>query len=319
MGNGSVCSSAQANDRLHAVSDVTRTFLRDPLLRWGILALCMAVMALYAKALQSLPSAPPDNPSPSSVSWPSAAVPSSVDWEVFRRSAVVPQGVAGELGKRFRLAGTFFSFSEVGGGDENFCKAILDDVQRKEQYLVKEGDSVADAVQVVRIYRDRIVLRRGSQEEELWLSFNAGGGPGGAGSGPQPLGTLASAPALEVNRFGKRVGEARWVLSREELMNYYDELKDDPERIAALYVSMKPEYVDGAISGYVLDMQGENEFFEAAGLRNGDIVRKVNSLQMSSQKRAEYFIGEFAKNRLNAVVLDVERDGQDRKLIYLIR
>lgn len=227
-------------------------------------------------------------------------------------------GSAGELGRRFRLAGTFFSFSEAGGGDENFCKAILDDLERKEQYLVKEGDSVADAVQVVRIYRDRIVLRRGSQEEELWLSFTAGGGPGGA-AGAQPLNAIASAPALEENRFGKRVGEARWVLSREALMSYYDELKDDPERIAALYVSMKPEYMDGAIAGYVLDMQGEKEFFEAAGLRNGDIVRKVNSLQMTNQRRAEYFIGEFAKNRLNAVVLDVERDGRERKLIYLIR
>ena len=103
-------------------------------------------------------------------------------------------------------------------------------------------------------------------------------------------------------------------------MNYYSELMDDPERIAALYVSMKPEYAEGgSIAGYVLDMQGEKEFFEAAGLQNGDIVRKVNSLQMSSQKRAEYFIGEFAKNRLNAVVLDVERGGQNRKLIYLIR
>jgi len=307
-------------NRLHAVNNVAQSLLRRPFFRWGVLALCVAVMAVYAKALQSVPSAPMDARSPATVSWPSTVVPSSVDWEVFRRSASVARGVAGELGKRFRLAGTFFSFSEAGGGDENFCKAILDDLQRKEQYLVKEGDNVADAVQIVRIYRDRILLRRGGQEEELWLSFNAGGGPGGPGSGPQVLTSLTAAPAIEENRFGKRVGEARWVLSREALMNYYSELMDDPERIAALYVSMKPEYAEGgSIAGYVLDMQGEKEFFEAAGLQNGDIVRKVNSLQMSSQKRAEYFIGEFAKNRLNAVVLDVERGGQNRKLIYLIR
>ena len=292
---------------------------RNPMLRWALAALCGLVAAAYATVLRKIPSAPAGGSTIAIATWPAAGLPSSVDWEVFRRGAVAAPGVAGELGKRFRLAGTFFSFSEAEVGDGNFCKAILDDVQRREQYLVKEADTVADGVEIVRIYRDRIVLRRGGQEEELWLSFSGPQGASPSRQGSEALGALTAAPALEENRFGKRVGETRWVLSRQALMSYYDELREDPERIAALYVSMKPKYADGSISGYVLDMQGEKDFFEAAGLRNGDVVRKVNSLEMTSQKRAEYFIGEFARNRLNAVVLDVERDGQSRKQIYLIR
>jgi len=55
------------------------------------------------------------------------------------------------------------------------------------------------------------------------------------------------------------------------------------------------------------------------GLQHGDVVRKVNSMRMTSQRRAEYFIGEFVQGRLGAVVLDIERNGQPTKLVYLIK
>ncbi|MEI7782138.1 MAG: hypothetical protein WCJ18_09475 [Planctomycetota bacterium] len=54
-------------------------------------------------------------------------------------------------------------------------------------------------------------------------------------------------------------------------------------------------------------------------VREGDVVRKVNSMIMTSQKRAEYFIGEFLQNRVSAIVFDIERDNKPQKLIYFIR
>ena len=54
---------------------------------------------------------------------------------------------------------------------------------------------------------------------------------------------------LETSRFGKRIGEARWVMQKEALVGYYQELLDDPERIAAIYMSMKPDYIDGEVAG----------------------------------------------------------------------
>lgn len=126
-------------------------------------------------------------------------------------------------------------------------------------------------------------------------------------------------PALETSRFGKRIAENRWVMSRESVMKYYEEILEDPERIAALFVSMKPDYQDNKIKGYYLDPEGEEDFFKAVGMQPGDVVRKVNSMNMTSQKRAEYFIGEFVKNRANAIVIDIERQGKPEKLIYLVR
>ncbi|MDD2520689.1 MAG: hypothetical protein PHR34_07020, partial [Kiritimatiellae bacterium] len=60
-------------------------------------------------------------------------------------------------------------------------------------------------------------------------------------------------------------------------------------------------------------------FYSQVGFQHGDVVRKVNSMRMTSQRRAEYFIGEFVQDRLGAVVIDVERDGQPLKLVYLVK
>jgi len=126
--------------------------------------------------------------------------------------------------------------------------------------------------------------------------------------------------ALETNRFGKRIGETRWVIQKQSLVDYYQELLDQPERIAAIYLSMKPDYnADREIKGYRLEMEGEADFFNAIGLKESDTIRRVNSMNMVSQARAEYFISEFMQDRLGAVVIDLERDGEDVKLIYLLR
>jgi type II secretory pathway component PulC len=287
----------------------------------AVLGTGAVVFGIYAYLFFSLPRQSTE--SSSSVDrfqWPDPTPIEANHWSVFQslRSDTPPSSL-GPLAARFRLAGTFFAFGDASETSNSYCKAILDDLEKKEQRLVSEGDDL-DGIRVARILRDRVVLLGPAGEEELWLSF------AGGRAGSNVLSSAAAAapgsgelPSLEVNRFGKRVGEGRWVLSRDALMNYYREVMDDPERVASLYVSMKPDYREGVISGYLVDPEGEQDFFRATGLQNGDIVRKVNSMNMISQKRAEYFIGEFAKNRVSALVIDIEREGQAKKLIYMIR
>ena len=283
------------------------------------MAVAMAV-GIYTCLFFCLPRVPSGSPAPlNSAPWPHPAKVAEDDWAVFQPAhSGTPPSISGPLAARFRLAGTFFAFGEGPETSNNYCKAILDDLEKKEQCLISEGDDLGGG-KVVRILRDRVILVGPVGEEELWLSFSGQrSGTNGMVAVGSPAGTH-ELPSLEVNRFGKRVGEDRWVLSRDALMAYYREVMEDPERIASLYVSMKPDYREGNIAGYLVDPEGEEDFFKAAGLQRGDIVRKVNSMNMVSQKRAEYFIGEFAKNRMSALVIDVEREGKTKKLIYMIR
>jgi type II secretory pathway component PulC len=242
-------------------------------------------------------------------------------WSVFRRTLdAIPGDDRGET--QFRLAGTFFLFNAESdeGGEER--GAILDDVEANEQHAVREGQTFRD-YEVARIFSERVILRRDGEEIELALSFKGGDTRGGSGYRPDSGAEVKLEDyeeVLESNRFGKRIGENRWVISQQALFDYYDELMDNPERIEPVYRALAPERNEaGDITGYRYNKEGEDVLYEAAGIQEGDIVRRVNSMNMISQRRAEYFIGEFIQGRMGAVVLDIERDGVEQKMIYLLR
>ncbi len=265
---------------------------------------------------------------PPALSWSDASTIPPNQWEVMRHSDAAPTPSAGPLAQRFRLAGTFFAYP----GDQadplsDARRAIIDDLRQNRQRLVREGEDM-EGVEVVQIYRDRIILREGADEENLWLSFSDAAVEHAAADTPDgpdiaqpgvPL-RFEDMPSLEESAFGRRIDEDRWILQRDALLRYADELQDDPERLTKLFLAMPPVYDDeDEISGFQLDMLGEDALYEAAGFQDGDIVRLVNSMPMTSPHRAQYFIREFMSGRINAFVFEIERDGEELKLIHLIR
>lgn len=284
----------------------------------------LLLLAGLASAYLRLPAGHVDRgiPEPAQAQWPEGTPLSSADWSLFMRSPTKAPQQTGTLSGKYRLAGTFFTYAGAPES-EGDCKAIIDNLGSGRQFLLSENGRL-DNMLVKRILRDHVILLVEGREEVLWLSFSGeeqahatGAGAKKAGPAPSPGGDPS---VLEENRFGKRVGDTRWVLQRNALIDYYEELLDDPERLANVYISLAPVYNDQRkIEGYTLDMTGEKDFFNAVGLRQDDVIRKVNSMKMTSQARAEYFLSEFAKNRVSALVLDIERDNEPTKLIYLIR
>lgn len=265
------------------------------------------------------PAAPPLAALPEGFRWPdfSASV-----WDVFRSGAPPPPApAASALAGRYRLAGIFLLLSDPEDtGPEHRC-AILDDLQTRQQYLAGEGEEAGDC-RVLRVAPDHVVLTDGEREEVLYLTAGAMASPAAStAADASPAAAAPSATVLESNRFGQRVGDTRWEVSRQALLDYYQEVLDRPERLAALFLAMEPDRdEEGRIAGYRLNMNaGEREFYTQVGFQDGDVVRRVNSMRMTSQRRAEYFIGEFIQNRLGAVVIDIERNGQPLKLVYLVK
>ena len=247
-------------------------------------------------------------------------VPDAGIWNLFRSGeSAAPAPTGGELAARYRLAGVFLMLSGDPGADsENRC-AILDNLQTKQQMLGTEGEWLDD-VRVVRVESDRVVLSDGEREETILLAAGSLERDGARDADAQ---LVAGAPGLilESNRFGNRVGDTRWDISREAVLQYAQEVMDSPERTAELFLAMNADWDDeGDVAGYRLNMErGENEFYSLVGFQDGDIIRRVNSMRMVSQRRAEYFIGEFLQDRLGAVVIDIERNGEEMKLVYLIQ
>jgi hypothetical protein len=231
------------------------------------------------------------------------------------------------IAQRYQLAGTYLAFTQGAAELAPAAStriAVLDDLTEKKQVLVYEGRMVDDH-KVVLVEENRAVLEGPGGRVELWRRVSGGAVPRATvvdpneGDDERSDGSFFDAPALETNRFGKRIDKDRWIFERKALMGYYEEMMANPARLVTLYKSFRPDRKDGEVAGFQFKTEGEGDFFKAVGFQDGDVVRTVNSMQMTSQRRAEFFMGEFVRENLNAIVIEVEREGEMRNLIYLIR
>ena len=288
-------------------------------------AILIAALALAAAGIAwSVRRAPVTRSAPSVAlgvpEWPASPAFGVREWTAIQSSRPAAAGPIPEASNaRYRLAGTFIApEGSLGGVTGTLCRAIIDDLQTKQQYLLAEGE-ISGELKMLRIRSDRVIVEIAGRTEELFLSFGAAAVPTPSSANASSFTEVPPEKVLEESAYGKRVGETRWVMNRDSLLGYYREMLDHPERIAKLYDTFQPDYVKGKIEGYRVKVEGEGDFLKAVGLREGDVVRMVNSMRMSSQSRAEFWMGEFVKDRMGAAVLDIEREGKPEKLVYLFR
>ena len=251
-------------------------------------------------------------PSSAVQSWPEMPAEVDSDWSCF--SSISGDQKPGHPGfaENFRFAGTFFL---SGAGNIAVCKAVLSVKSEGRQVIASVGDEIAGVV-VAKISEDSVELRCGDEVAELHLNFSVSeGGDAKEVSG----GDKVDSGEERSCRFGKLIAENSWELDRKTLIGYYNELLDEPERLLSVFDSLKPLYDGNGINGYKLGIEGESDFFEEIGLKEGDVIKKVNSLKMTSRRRAEFFIKQFVINKLSAIVIDVERDGKPKRLVYQVR
>jgi type II secretory pathway component PulC len=285
-----------------------------------ILLTSIILTVFLVKTWFGLPETPAINNSIETTSpvWIKTDIPAKLDMNIFVSAADKNQKSIGILARRFRLAGTFFVYNSK---DNNSRKAILDDLKAATQHIVSEDDQIG-SVKVIQVFRNRIVLRDKTHQEELWMSFSKYGDTDSQEGDSSKLAEADNDAGGKItNRFGvRKVGKQRWLLNRNKLMDYYQELMDDPERLVQVFDSLKPLYnEESKITGYQLGVEGESEFFDAVGFKEGDVVRSVNSIPMENRRRAEYFIKEFVNDRSNAFVLKIERNGIEQKFVYQVR
>ena len=266
---------------------------------------------------------------PSPMVVPAFPEPEPIEARYWHTFYPVKSGVVADapIAQRYQLAGTYLAFTQ--GAPETSPAAstriaVLDDLTANKQVLVYEGRMVDDH-KVVLVEENRAVLEGPGGRVELWRRVSGGAVPRAVAVDPnegddeRSDGSFFDAPALETNRFGKRIDKDRWIFERKALMGYYEEMMANPARLVTLYKSFRPDRKDGEVAGFQFKTEGEADFFKAVGFQDGDVVRTVNSMQMTSQRRAEFFMGEFVRENLNAIVIEVEREGELRNLIYLIR
>jgi general secretion pathway protein C len=218
--------------------------------------------------------------------------------------------------------------------DDGSSYCVIEDLTTRQQQLYRVSDTVASVATVKAVEWDKVVLERDGRDEILELEKpvttttanlaanvqNApvpvnraarrarNAGPGGVerpgappgGEAPQDSGTI------------KMVGEGQYEIDRAELDSALDNMNQLITQVRAV-----PHFQGGESTGFRLFAIRQNSIFDRIGLRNGDIIKRVNGTDVSDASRA---LGLFQNLRNERqVVVELVRNKEDKTLSYSFR
>jgi general secretion pathway protein C len=185
--------------------------------------------------------------------------------------------------------------------------AILEDLSTHVQGLYREGEMVAPGVTLAQVSWDRVTLERNGRRETLTLPTDAPATP------TQPVVTTAT-PAPRQDQDGVRqVAPDTFQIDRREVDHAMENLNDLFTQVRAV------PYADGngASQGFRLFSIKPQSLIEHLGLKNGDIVQRVNGVEISDPSTAFSLLQDLQGR--SQVRVDILRNRQPVTLSYEIR
>jgi general secretion pathway protein C len=206
-------------------------------------------------------------------------------------------GAGAETGGTLRLWGVAFSGAEA--------RAVIEDTATRRQELYRVGDTI-DGTRVASIGWDRVTLDGPGGERTLELSTGA--------AAPEPDGApaaAAAAPAPVPTRI-RQTGENAFVVDRRELEGATAGMSGLLTQLRAV-----AEVRDGRPAGFRLFQIRDGSLFARLGLRDGDVVQRVNGSAVADPAALLGFLDRLGHEP--RVALDIVRGDQPRTLVYELR
>jgi len=200
---------------------------------------------------------------------------------------------------RAELVGTIAT-----GGADSFAVLRMAD-GKQEIYRLREHVPGMGTLEVVE--PDRVVIRNGEEPLELRLASIKG-----RKSGPSPAvnGKRMGRPGHE--QFVRKGDDGSYVLNGRMVQ----ESISNPQRLMT-DARLFPRYKDGKQEGFVLKEVKRGGLYDQLGLRNGDILLRVNEYDITNPESAlQAFTALRGVDRLE---LDIIRDGKTVTLTYYIK
>ena len=193
----------------------------------------------------------------------------------------------------------------VGTDQDSF--AIIEDHQSRKQELYQIDDMIQDQARVVAISRCKVVVLKDGAEELIEC--------------PEPDAKTKRKPST-VRYSGSKEGDddvnvrkmsdSEYVIDEETVENALGNINQLLTQIRVV-----PNFQDGKPDGFKVFAIKPNSLFAEIGLKNGDVIRKVNDQDISSPEKALGLFQEL-RNEKNLSV-EISRRGQSQTLNYEIR
>lgn len=216
--------------------------------------------------------------------------------------------------------------------------AMVIDRKSSGTLLLQEGDRIIDDAELVKIERDRIVIRRNGQLEQIDLESEGKAAAKNPArytppkrATPTPLGSskpinlsdAGSAPAAkggndkfaDIKKGIEKVKDNEYAVDRNvlsQVLTNPDKFKDGTQ--------VRPNYKNGKPNGFRLSGMKAGSPLYDIGLRPGDVITAVNGTNLDSPNKALQLYQKMGNlNGLNNVTVTVERGGKSQNLSYKLK
>ncbi len=197
-----------------------------------------------------------------------------------------------------KLVGTI-----VGSRQNSF--AIIEDSTAQKQDLYQIDDVIQDQARVVEILRCRVVVLRNGQQEVLECPSQEESEKGG---GKSVSSATTTSPAAGI----KKLSETSYIIDEREVENALNNINQ-----LMTEVRVVPNFEDGKTTGFKVFAIKPNSIFAQIGLKNGDVIQKVNDRDITTPDKAFQAFQEL-RNERNLTV-QISRGRQQQTLTYEIR
>jgi general secretion pathway protein C len=197
-------------------------------------------------------------------------------------------------------------------GEKSF--AIVLDKNAREQRIYFVEDEISEGVTVASVTRNRIVIVRNGVEEILEKTTDSTPESTAAQTrrSPRRPRSTASASDSEGPVTVRKVDDTSFVLDRREVEGV---LQDFNKLLTQ--VRVVPHFSDGKPDGFKIFNIRPGSLFAQLGMVNGDIVKRVNGLEISGPEQALQMFTQLRDE--SQVTVDLERFRKKLTLQYEIR
>lgn len=187
-------------------------------------------------------------------------------------------------------------------GSEEQAYAVIEDTQKRQQNLYRVGDSIQNAI-VKMIRRAKVVLQVDGRDEVLAMEeIKQGGSRSASGSSP-----------MRSTSRSQRSVRTQHVSMRRSMIN---EAINDVTKLMT-QVKIQPHMKDGQPDGLAISNIKPNSIFRRMGLRNGDVLKKVEGQDIRTVDDALRLYDSMKS--ADSVSVEIERRGSLRSIDYTIR
>ncbi|MBI3990844.1 MAG: hypothetical protein HY350_01720 [Candidatus Omnitrophica bacterium] len=190
--------------------------------------------------------------------------------------------------------------------------AIIEDLKTRKQDIYKIGEKVIDA-EIISIYSDKVVLRRGGKDEILLLFDENVFSTSFTGKPKDPaITSVKPKPAGMVKP--EKASENKWVIESSKIA---EAVKASPDILSQANIA--PYQPSGTVEGFKIDNIQPGSLYEEYGLKNNDVIKRVNGEVIDSMEKAIALGQKLISGGSTTVTVEIEREGSVVTLNYDIK